>query len=64
MALSAWRDPVAVQAHSRVFDPHNGHPPTVYGVNRNALVLDTHIDPLSGTPAFGVTAVCVARRDS
>lgn len=46
---------------SRVFDPHDGHAPEVHGVNRNALVSDQSIDPLSGTPAFGITAVRVAR---
>ena len=58
---------VAILAHgwgSRVFDPHGGEPAQAHGVNRNALVSDTSIDPLSGTPAFGVAAVRIIRLES
>jgi len=58
---------VAILAHgwgSRVFDPHGGEPAQAHGVNRNALVSDTSIDSLSGTPAFGVAAVRIIRLES
>ena len=55
---------VAILGHgwgSRIFDPHGGELPESHGVNRNALVADAAIDPLSGTPAFGVVEVRVER---
>jgi len=55
---------VAILAHgwgSSVFDPHSGAPADLHGVNRNALVSDTNVDALSGTPAFGIAAVRIAR---
>jgi formate dehydrogenase len=55
---------VAILAHgwgSRVFDPHSGAAAERHGVNRNALVSDTDIDPLSATPAFGTAAVRITR---
>jgi formate dehydrogenase len=55
---------VVILAHgwgSRVFDPHNGQPDDLHGVNRNALASDAIVDPLSGTPAFGTVAVRIAR---
>jgi formate dehydrogenase len=61
---SAPRQGVAILGHgwgSRIFDPNDAHPPTVYGVNRNALVAAEDVDPLSGTPSFGVVEVAVER---
>lgn len=45
---------------SRVFDPKNGGAPEVHGVNRNLLVNNRDIDPLSQIPAFNSTWVRVA----
>ncbi|BBZ70621.1 formate dehydrogenase [Mycobacterium paraseoulense] len=61
---SAPRQGVVILGHgwgSRVFDPHGAEPPAAYGVNRNALVADADVDPLSGTPAFGIVEVRVAK---
>jgi formate dehydrogenase len=44
---------------SRIFDPAGGSTPEVHGVNRNVLVDDQRIDPLSQTPALNSTAVRV-----
>jgi formate dehydrogenase len=55
---------VAILAHgwgSRVFDPHGGAAAERHGINRNALVSDTNVDSLSGTPAFGTAAVRITR---
>jgi formate dehydrogenase len=61
---SVPRSGVAILGHgwgSRVFDPHGNEPPAAYGVNRNALVADAAVDPLSGTPAFGVAEVRIEK---
>jgi formate dehydrogenase len=42
---------------SRVFDPVSGAAPQSFGVNRNALVSNTRLDPFSQVPAFNSTAV-------
>jgi formate dehydrogenase len=55
---------VAILDHgwgSRLFDPQNQEPSEIYGANRNALVSDQDVDPLSGTPAFSTVEVCVER---
>ena len=64
---SVPRSGVAILGHgwgSRIFDPHGDEPAAVYGVNRNALVADSAVDPLSGTPAFGVTEVRIEKRQN
>jgi formate dehydrogenase len=55
---------VAVLDHgwgSRLFDPHHREPSETLGSNRNALVSDQDVDPLSGTPSFGIARVRVER---
>ena len=42
------------------FDPHAAKAPDVEGVDRNRLVANTDIDPLSQTPAFNSTYVQVS----
>jgi formate dehydrogenase len=42
---------------TRVFDPVGGAAPQSYGVNRNLLVDEVDIDPLSQTPGLNSTAV-------
>jgi len=42
---------------SRVFDPVGGGEPEAFGANRNLLVDNARIDPLSQTPAFNSCAV-------
>ncbi|TGB36928.1 hypothetical protein EJD98_27790 [Mycolicibacterium peregrinum] len=46
---------------SGVFDPRQGSPPDIYGVNRNLLADRTSIDPLSQTSALGSVYVGVER---
>jgi formate dehydrogenase len=46
---------------SRVFDPRGGGPPEAYGANRNLLVANSAVDPLSQTPALNSTYVGVER---
>jgi formate dehydrogenase len=46
---------------SRVFSPADGAEPIVYGVNRNLLVDNRTVDPLSGTPKLNSTRVAVER---
>jgi formate dehydrogenase len=61
---SAPRQGVVILGHgwgSRIFDPNDAQPPNVFGVNRNALVAAEDVDPLSGTPSFGVVEVAVER---
>ena len=61
------RPGVVVTGHgwgSRVFDPHGGAAPQVWGANRNALTPDSSVDPLSGTPAFATTFVDVRKVES
>jgi formate dehydrogenase len=48
---------------SRTFDPHGGNAPSVVGVDRNRLVSDLDIDPLSQIPALNSTFVSVTRVD-
>ena len=45
---------------SRVFDPAGGAGPTGLGANRNLLVDNRSVDPLSGTAAFNDAFVAVA----
>lgn len=51
---------------SRVFDPVGGGPPVSLGANRNLLVDNRAVDPLSGTAAFNdqFVAVRIAQRVS
>jgi formate dehydrogenase len=49
---------------SGVFDPAGGSAPERHGVNRNLLVSDKEIDPLSQTPALNSTYVQVRRSRS
>ena len=46
---------------SRVFSPEDGAEPIVHGVNRNLLVDNETVDPLSGTPKLNSTRVAVER---
>ena len=46
---------------SRVFSPADAAEPIVYGVNRNLLVDNCTLDPLSGTPKLNSTRVAVER---
>ena len=58
----ATRPGVVVISHgwgSRVFDPRGGAEPVVFGVNRNALVGGTDIDPLSQVSPLNSTWVRV-----
>jgi formate dehydrogenase len=76
LVTDATRVGVVVIDHgwgSRVFDPRGGAEPVVFGVNRNALVNNTDLDPLSqvsplnsacvrvepATPSAGASAVCL-----
>lgn len=45
---------------SRVFDPAGGDPPAGVGANRNLLIDNQAVDPLSGTAAFNDRFVAVA----
>ena len=45
---------------SRIFDPHTGSSRS-YGTNKNLLVSNAVLDPLSQTPAFNSTAVKIER---
>ena len=49
---------------SRVFDPTGGDPPAGVGANRNLLIDNKAVDPLSGTAAFNdrFVAVRIAQR--
>ena len=52
VVTDATRPGVVVISHgwgSRIFDPRGGSEPVVFGVNRNALVNNEDIDPLSQT---------------
>jgi formate dehydrogenase len=44
---------------SRVFDPVGGEPPAGIGANRNLLVDNRAVDPLSGTAALNDRYVAV-----
>ncbi|AEV74268.1 anaerobic dehydrogenase, typically selenocysteine-containing [Mycolicibacterium rhodesiae NBB3] len=46
---------------SRIFDPRGGSPPESYGANRNLLIDDLAVDPLSGTSALSSGYVGVER---
>lgn len=46
---------------SRVFDPRHGGEPAVFGANRNLLVANDALDPLSQTPALNSAWVALAR---
>lgn len=46
---------------SRVFDPAGVEPPVILGANRNVLVDNRHVDPLSGTAGLNDTWVSVTR---
>jgi formate dehydrogenase len=49
---------------SRVFDPAGGGPPEGVGANRNLLVDNQAVDPLSGTAAFNDRFVAVTPAES
>jgi len=60
----APRPGVVVMKHgwgSRIFDPVNGGEPESYGTNRNLLIPDDNLDPLSQSPAMNSTFVAVER---
>ena len=46
---------------SRIFDPRTGGEPVSYGANRNLLIDDVSVDPLSGTSALSSGYVGVER---
>jgi formate dehydrogenase len=46
---------------SRVFDPTTGEPALVLGANRNQLVPNGHVDPISGTAGLNDAWVAVGR---
>jgi formate dehydrogenase len=46
---------------SRIFDPRGGSLPVSYGVNRNLLIDDVSVDPLSQTSALSSGYVGVER---
>jgi formate dehydrogenase len=61
------RHGVLVMKHgwgSRVFDPKNGAAPESHGTNRNLLIPDDDLDPLSQNPALSSTFVAVERIES
>jgi formate dehydrogenase len=52
LVTEATRPGVVVISHgwgSRIFDPRGGAEPVVFGVNRNSLVGNADVDPLSQT---------------
>jgi formate dehydrogenase len=58
----ALRPGVLLMKHgwgSRVFDPRSGGPPESHGTNRNLLVRDDDVDPLSQNPALSSTYVAI-----
>ncbi len=60
----APRPGVVVMKHgwgSRIFDPVNGGAPESHGTNRNLLIPDDNLDPLSQSPAMNSTFVAVER---
>jgi formate dehydrogenase len=60
----APRRGVVIMKHgwgSRIFDPKNGGTPQSYGTNRNRLIPDDNLDPLSQNPALSSTFVAVER---
>ena len=62
LVSDATRPGVVVISHgwgSRVFDPRGGAEPVVFGVNRNALVSGTDLDPLSQVSPLNSTWVRV-----
>ena len=62
----APRRGVVVMKHgwgSRIFDPVNGGAPESFGTNRNRLIPDDNLDPLSQSPAMNSTFVAVQRID-
>jgi formate dehydrogenase len=64
LVTDATRPGVIVVAHgwgSRVFDPRGGAEPAAFGVNRNALVNGTDLDPLSQVSPLNSTCVRVDR---
>ncbi|MCW3014520.1 MAG: molybdopterin dinucleotide-binding region [Solirubrobacterales bacterium] len=63
----AVRPGVVVSEHgwgSRIFDPHGDAEPVLYGANRNLLVSNEQLDPLSQIPALNGTPVAVAKATS